>query len=453
MPGASEDAPSTERPSGPPPSGDSGTEAHWPSAADLRQVSDEISSLYPPPRLGTEIVLLEVNPHRAHAYWNIDVEDFRDGHKRCGMDRPPLVLRLYDVTGLSFDGSNAHQVFDIEIQGLQGHWYLDLWKDGRTHVADLGFRRPDGSLVCLARSNPVSTPPAAESADYHTLAVDTAESDRPVVKLTDLITDPNLSPQNVDPETGVPVETYPDEEFVVQPTAAPFQPPDHVVEERPITVPLEPSGAPGTQSFPWPVEQVPLTAAERREDVSVFFERAVEEAAPASQPWQSPDSPPSHGSDPLRAAGHVPGEAGETPADTAADRWPSAEELARHVPDTSGNVQHPPTPAAGAAPEPAPEIARGQAESAGRGAAGSSPMPLENYVSLSSLEPGRRVVSLEVNVELHIFGRAKPGTELTLYGQQIPLRPDGSFSVRKPLPQGAVVLPLLAVDPPPENGT
>lgn len=80
-------------------------------------------------------------------------------------------------------------------------------------------------------------------------------------------------------------------------------------------------------------------------------------------------------------------------------------------------------------------------------------MPLESYVSLSSFEPGRREVSLEVNVELHIFGRAKPGTELTLYGQQIPLRPDGSFSVRKPLPQGAVVLPLLAVDPPPQNGT
>jgi hypothetical protein len=52
-------------------------------------------------------------------------------------------------------------------------------------------------------------------------------------------------------------------------------------------------------------------------------------------------------------------------------------------------------------------------------------------------------VLLEVNAELHIYGRSKPNTELTLYGQIVKTRPDGSFSVRRPLPHGAVILPLL----------
>jgi hypothetical protein len=87
--------------------------------------------------------------------------------------------------------------------------------------------------------------------------------------------------------------------------------------------------------------------------------------------------------------------------------------------------------------EPAPADGRAQ---------GPAVLPLENYVNLSSFVQARRDVLIEVNTELHIFGRVKPGTELSLYGQKVPLRPDGGFSIRRPLPQGAVVLPLLATD-------
>jgi hypothetical protein len=67
---------------------------------------------------------------------------------------------------------------------------------------------------------------------------------------------------------------------------------------------------------------------------------------------------------------------------------------------------------------------------------------LDSYVNLSSFVNGRSEPDLEVNVELHIYGRAKPGSHLTLHGQRVVLRPDGTFSIRKPLPQGAIVLPL-----------
>jgi hypothetical protein len=74
---------------------------------------------------------------------------------------------------------------------------------------------------------------------------------------------------------------------------------------------------------------------------------------------------------------------------------------------------------------------------------GAPPLPLESYANLSSFEKGRPEVELEVNTELHIFGRARPGSELSLFGQKVHLRPDGTFSIRKPLPHGVVVLPLL----------
>lgn len=384
-----------------------------PTAEDLRGVVEEISSHYPPPRLGTELVLLEVSPHRAHAYWNIDVEDYRAAQKQTGLQHAPLVLRLYDIT----DGTppeKAITAFDVEIQGLQGHWYLDLWKDGRTHVADLGFRAPDGRLIPLARSNPVSTPAAAESPDYHTLALDIAHPAG--LRVTDLVLDPHLSPENTDVETGAPLPTAP---LVVAPPVVTPAWTDRAAEPAPAGVDFQPSQEP-----------VAAPPDKMHEDVQAIFERAVAQAAdvPVDEAWR----------------GH------QSVAGPAPEGWPSAETLERLVPAGTGELIHPgPTGPAPEAPASGPEaLSQPEAPAAPPAPPPPAPSSLDQYVSLSSFEHGRREVALEVNVELHVYGRAKPGTELTLYGQPVPLRPDGTFSIRKPLPQGAVVLPLLAVDPP-----
>lgn len=73
---------------------------------------------------------------------------------------------------------------------------------------------------------------------------------------------------------------------------------------------------------------------------------------------------------------------------------------------------------------------------------GGATMPLENVLTYSSFGLGREEVDLEVHAELHVYGRATPGKKLTLFGRPVALRPDGTFSVRRPLPDGAVVLPL-----------
>jgi len=71
------------------------------------------------------------------------------------------------------------------------------------------------------------------------------------------------------------------------------------------------------------------------------------------------------------------------------------------------------------------------------------PLALENVLTLSSHPLGRGDVQLEISAELRIYGRAKPGSDLHLFGRPVRLRPDGSFSITRPLPQGALVISAL----------
>ncbi|HXE42117.1 MAG TPA: hypothetical protein VN516_03745, partial [Candidatus Baltobacteraceae bacterium] len=50
-----------------------------------------------------------------------------------------------------------------------------------------------------------------------------------------------------------------------------------------------------------------------------------------------------------------------------------------------------------------------------------------------------------VNAELIIYGATEPNAKVTLGGNQIKLRPDGSFSYRFSLPDGKYDLPAVAV--------
>ena len=77
-------------------------------------------------------------------------------------------------------------------------------------------------------------------------------------------------------------------------------------------------------------------------------------------------------------------------------------------------------------------------------------LPLQNIVNLSSADAAASDVLLEINAELHIYGRAKPNTKLSIHGQDVTTRPDGTFSLRRPLPRGALVLPLVLTQ---ENGS
>jgi hypothetical protein len=89
------------------------------------------------------------------------------------------------------------------------------------------------------------------------------------------------------------------------------------------------------------------------------------------------------------------------------------------------------------------QFATASEQPAGSAADGPAPLPLENTLSLSSFALGRETVELEINAELHIFGRTLPGRELQLFGRKVTVHPDGSFSISRPLPNGALIISAL----------
>ena len=126
---------------------------------ELQAIAGEISKAFEPEIKTSSLLLLPIDPHRAHANWHIESADLDDARTRAGADAP-LVLRLYDITGIAFNGSNARDVVDTTVSGAEGQAALNVWHSGRTYVADLGVRRADGHLQMLARSGEIHIAPA-----------------------------------------------------------------------------------------------------------------------------------------------------------------------------------------------------------------------------------------------------------------------------------------------------
>jgi len=73
-----------------------------------------------------------------------------------------------------------------------------------------------------------------------------------------------------------------------------------------------------------------------------------------------------------------------------------------------------------------------------------SPLTGHYGMGAEGLLDRRSAFSFDVDAELIVYGRTKPGSRVTLAGQPIRLRPDGSFAVRKSLPDRRQVLPVVA---------
>jgi Domain of unknown function (DUF4912) len=348
------------------------------------------------PAGGTELILLEIDPHRAHVCWNIDPGQ--------SISSNPLILRVYDISE-SGSIASANQSFDVEIFGLQGRWYLDLWRDDRTFVAQIGYLNPDGSLRVLAESNSVKTPPAEP------------------IEL-------KSNGGHVD-HLGNPLHTeWPGDAPPPLVESAPGgDAPMVMAESVPATLVVEPVKIldPNFPVVDWPPGPM---------DSETLIEHAAKQD----------DHPVETAVDAVQAAGDAAVAFAEEIMTGDEKTFPGPEQLIESFTEHNEAIQafYDAVGHEHAAEQPAPHVE----SPANQPEAPSSPphsqsAPLEQIVGLSSNEHASRDVLLEVHAELHIYGRSKPNTELTLYGQIVKTRPDGSFSVRRPLPHGAVILPLL----------
>jgi glycosyltransferase involved in cell wall biosynthesis len=134
----------------------------------LRAIAWEVGSKYPIPLTANYIALTMVRPHQGHLHWHVNADAL--DKIRAGEDErfktAPLIIRLYDVTDIMFDGLNAHSFFDISINHLAGGHYFNVPRVTRHYLAEIGLRAWDGAFCYVARSTVTYFDPDRPTGNY-----------------------------------------------------------------------------------------------------------------------------------------------------------------------------------------------------------------------------------------------------------------------------------------------
>jgi hypothetical protein len=96
-----------------------------------------------------------------YSYWEISENTINGIKKVIGDDKfnsSRWVLRVHDVTGIEFNGRNAHRYFDVDINRDADNWYINAGVFNRAWCVDLGLTTSDGQFVVIARSNVLTMP-------------------------------------------------------------------------------------------------------------------------------------------------------------------------------------------------------------------------------------------------------------------------------------------------------
>ncbi|HEY9839505.1 MAG TPA: DUF4912 domain-containing protein [Candidatus Obscuribacterales bacterium] len=108
-----------------------------------------------------ELVALPIDPYRFYVYWDFAEETLYDVRSWLAEENP-FLMRIYDVSELVFNGSNAHNSWEAPCHPLVREWYLNAPVNGRDLIVELGVRQATGFRSIL-RSNTIYVPPASVS--------------------------------------------------------------------------------------------------------------------------------------------------------------------------------------------------------------------------------------------------------------------------------------------------
>ncbi|MFH0939761.1 MAG: glycosyltransferase [Planctomycetota bacterium] len=108
------------------------------------------------------VALTYVSPTQGFAHWRIlsawvDQLSQQRGEvwRQCRM-----ILRLYDVSCIEFNGFNAHRIQDAPINKLAGQCFFNLPQAGSFQLAEVGFLLRSGEFIPAARAQGAQFPPA-----------------------------------------------------------------------------------------------------------------------------------------------------------------------------------------------------------------------------------------------------------------------------------------------------
>lgn len=128
------------------------------TAADqerLRKVCWDMGTRFPSTFGGDHLALAAVHARMGHLQWHVGTTAVDALKSRIGgnLESAVLVLRLYDITDIDFNGFNARSQWDVGPVGLAGSHFLPVTQPECSLMAELGFRMPDNAFHALVRSN------------------------------------------------------------------------------------------------------------------------------------------------------------------------------------------------------------------------------------------------------------------------------------------------------------
>ena len=119
------------------------------------------------------IYFLVKDPHWTLLWWVLSQETVQQLTTYHGGKLGHLVLRIYDVTLILFDGKNAHSWFDVEVHSDTDHWYLYIGASNRNYLAEIGYYSAEEQFIACARSHSIYMPRehTCDTIAYDTLTI------------------------------------------------------------------------------------------------------------------------------------------------------------------------------------------------------------------------------------------------------------------------------------------
>ena len=111
----------------------------------------EISEELPAEYGESELLVLPVDPDVVYFNWEVKEEDVTG-------EKDIISMRVFDVTGIDFDGTNAHEFQEISLGFRVGSGFYNLGLRGRDIIAEVGFLSAGGKFIEVLRSEKIAIP-------------------------------------------------------------------------------------------------------------------------------------------------------------------------------------------------------------------------------------------------------------------------------------------------------
>ena len=106
------------------------------------------------------VTAMVIDPERLFVYW--EVTDDAVAAARAGLGPAGanawLNLRVYDITGRLFDGTNAHSYFDHRIERSDRQWFFVINKPTSSACVEVGLKSEEGYFAKVVRSGRAEFP-------------------------------------------------------------------------------------------------------------------------------------------------------------------------------------------------------------------------------------------------------------------------------------------------------